>query len=396
MNDNRVCCPKCRHEQDNQVECEACGLLFDRYHRYQQKQKELREQKELRTATQRPTSNSGSRLLQAAILVIATAAATLYFSSGREKTVPLVQPVQPVQPVQLPGEPKGMAAIEEPAPKARTPIQTSRVVSEKTTAAPLTSTIEHARRATVSIETPWGTGSGFFVKEHHIVTNKHVVELKQEELEKFAASVQTGRELVDLEIEKIQEMRQKMRELPDGPTRKQLAIIIRQHEEELAKNLPQLEEAEERLRKLKRAVQSDDIKIFLADGTELAPDSIMISEDHDLALLSLFVHDQAVLQRPPANTAIQQGDRVYTIGSPVGLRNTVTAGVFSGYRKRESDGAILLQTDAAINPGNSGGPLIDEKGFVRGVNTMIMLDTQGIGFAIPIETVYEEFQSALY
>jgi len=387
---NRVCCPKCRHEQDNQVECEACGLLFDRYNRYQQRQKELKEQQALGPDARHPPSKSGSRLLQAAILVIATAVVTLYFSGGREKPVP------PVPPAQLPSEPKKTAAIEKPIPEIKTPDRTPRAVSEKTPAAPLLSSIEHARQATVSIETPWGTGSGFFVKENYIVTNRHVVELQREELEKFESNVQTTRELVDLEQQKINEMRQKMREIPDGPTRKQLAIIIRQHEEELAKNLPRLEEAEERLHKLKRAVQADDIKIFLADGTELAASSIMISDNHDLALLSLFVHDQPVLQRPPANTAIQQGDKVYTIGSPVGLRNTVTAGVFSGYRKRESDGAILLQTDAPINPGNSGGPLIDEKGFVRGVNTMILLDTQGIGFAIPIETVYEEFQSALY
>jgi S1-C subfamily serine protease len=51
----------------------------------------------------------------------------------------------------------------------------------------------------------------------------------------------------------------------------------------------------------------------------------------------------------------------------------------------------MLQTDAPINPGNSGGPLIDERGLVHGVNTMIIRDTQGIGFAIPIQTVMEEF-----
>ncbi len=62
-------------------------------------------------------------------------------------------------------------------------------------------------------------------------------------------------------------------------------------------------------------------------------------------------------------------------------------------RKRESDGALLLQVDAPINPGNSGCPLIDEKGYAHGVNTMILRDTQRIGFAISIETVYEEFQS---
>ena len=73
----------------------------------------------------------------------------------------------------------------------------------------------------------------------------------------------------------------------------------------------------------------------------------------------------------------------------------MTGGIFSSYRKQESDGTILLQIDAPINPGNSGGPLIDEKGYVHGVNTMILRNTQGIGFAIPIETVYEEFQSTL-
>lgn len=92
---------------------------------------------------------------------------------------------------------------------------------------------------------------------------------------------------------------------------------------------------------------------------------------------------------------MQQGDKVFTVGSPVGLRNTVTSGVFSGFRKRGDGGQVYLQTDAAINPGNSGGPLIDENGFVHGVNTMIIKDTEGIGFAIPIEKVYEEFGSTL-
>jgi S1-C subfamily serine protease len=57
---------------------------------------------------------------------------------------------------------------------------------------------------------------------------------------------------------------------------------------------------------------------------------------------------------------------------------------------------VYLQTDAAINPGNSGGPLIDEAGYARGVTTMILNNTEGIGFAIPIEQVFEEFRSTLY
>lgn len=386
MND-RLRCPKCGHEQDNQVECAACGLIFARYDQYQQKRKERQTS---HPPTGHPPSKSGSSWLQAAVLVVATAAVTWYVGNGGERAVqpvplPVEQPAVPTVPPQPRTEPSARpSAFPEKTPSRGTP------------AAPPTSAIEHARQATVSIETAWGTGSGFFVKENYIVTNRHVIEMDRTELEKFAANVQTSRELIELEQEKISEMRRKMRELPDGPTRKQLAIIIGQHEEELARTLPRLEEAEERLQKLERASRSDDIKIILADGTELAADSVMVSDNQDLALLNLFVHDQPVLQRPPENSSMQQGSRVYTIGSPVGLRNTVTAGVFSGYRKRESDGALLLQTDAPINPGNSGGPLIDERGFVRGVNTMILLDTQGIGFAIPIETVYEEFRSALY
>jgi S1-C subfamily serine protease len=68
---------------------------------------------------------------------------------------------------------------------------------------------------------------------------------------------------------------------------------------------------------------------------------------------------------------------------------TLTSGVFSGER---FDGETrYLQTDAPINPGNSGGPLITENGRVIGVNSMVLRDTQGIGFALPIEAVFKAF-----
>ncbi|OQX07849.1 MAG: hypothetical protein BWK76_24305 [Desulfobulbaceae bacterium A2] len=256
--------------------------------------------------------------------------------------------------------------------------------------------IEHALKATVAIETPWGKGSGFFVSDNYIVSNRHVVELDKGKFEEARKKISDTRRLIDLERQKIEEMRQKMREMPRGATRSQLAILIEQREEELAKVLPRQEEAEQQLTRLDKTVRPEDIKIILADGSEHAANYLIVSKKYDLALLSLVSSAESYLSRPAGNTHIQQGDKVYTVGNPVGLRNTVTAGVFSGYRQRKEDGLKLLQTDAPINPGNSGGPLINARGQVLGVNTMILQNTEGIGFAIPIEAVYEEFSSNLF
>ena len=382
MDESRVCCPKCQHEQDGQVECEACGLIFARYNHFQQKQK---EQEEILQAGKQQQPKTISRLLQVALLVIVTASVTYYFSRGKtEQGKPAVDTVE-----------TPTTTTQAVLPEANTPAHSSRPAIQNATPATHASPIEHARNATVSIETPWGVGSGFFVKENYIVTNKHVVETNKEELKSFRNKVQTHSELIDLENQKIREMHQKMNELPAGPTRKQLAIIIEKHKEDLAKFLPQFEQEEKQLKNLEKHLQPGDIKIIMANGSKYTANHLEVSPKHDLALLSLYASDQTLLQRPAGKMMLQQGDKVYTIGSPVGLRNTVTGGIFSGYRKQESDGALLLQVDAPINPGNSGGPLIDEKGFAHGVNTMILRDTQGIGFAIPIETVYEEFQSAL-
>ena len=184
--------------------------------------------------------------------------------------------------------------------------------------------------------------------------------------------------------------------MPSGPSRSQLALIINAREKELQKVLPRHQQGEEKLARLEEDVQPSDIKIILADGSEHVANYLIVSDSHDLALMSLFSGEWAYIERPPETLTLHQGDKVFTIGSPVGLRHTVTAGVFSGYRRQEEGGPTYLQTDAPINPGNSGGPLIDEYGYVRGVNTMILRDTEGIGFAIPIEEVFEEFSSALY
>jgi S1-C subfamily serine protease len=113
---------------------------------------------------------------------------------------------------------------------------------------------------------------------------------------------------------------------------------------------------------------------------------------HDLALLKIDAPDlQPVVLADSSQLAV--GEKVYAIGNPFGLSGTMTQGIISSIRSiRGSGGAPIedaIQTDAAINPGNSGGPLLNSRGEVIGINTMILSNADqnaGIGFAIPINT----------
>src|SRR5689334_3658617 len=97
---------------------------------------------------------------------------------------------------------------------------------------------------------------------------------------------------------------------------------------------------------------------------------------------------------------MQVGDTVIAIGSPFGLEASVTAGIVSatGRDVGAQQFQRFIQTDAAINPGNSGGPLLNQFGQVIGVNTMIATQSggyQGIGFALPINTAVNVYNSII-
>ncbi len=376
-------CPKCDHEQRNSTECEVCGVIFSRYRVVQERKKNEETEKVL---LRRKNLGRVMRFFQVVVLVAVGASAMYYYTSLKKGS----EPSQSVSEVIAVEQSTGTLQRGEPVKK-----------ENQTKVAPSVSPsrgngIEFARKATVSIETPWGTGSGFFISENYIVTNRHVIEFDKSKIAEFREKIETARSLIELERKKLRGMRRQLQGLARGPSRSQLALIIETRQKELNKILPQQEKGEEKLEQLERDMQPSDIKVILADDSKHSANYVLVSDEYDLALMSLFSGEYPFLSRPPAGKKLQQGEKVYTVGSPVGLRHTVTAGVFSGYRKRETDDHLFLQTDAAINPGNSGGPLIDEQGFVYGVNTMILRDTEGIGFAIPIEKVFEEFSSALY
>ena len=137
-------------------------------------------------------------------------------------------------------------------------------------------------------------------------------------------------------------------------------------------------------------------RVTLADQTTVPAALVGAFPDRDLAVLKI---ELPAAKLPPiplgSSRELQVGQRVYAIGNPFGLDQTLTTGIVSAlnreiesFNQRTIRGVI--QTDAAINPGNSGGPLLDSAGRLVGVNTQIASPSgasAGIGFAIPADEV---------
>jgi len=146
----------------------------------------------------------------------------------------------------------------------------------------------------------------------------------------------------------------------------------------------------------KHLVQDKDgiFNIYLIDKTKFKIYGAKISYKYDLALLKLKGYKCPLIQ-PIHPGQLAGGQFLYAIGMPKGLMHSISSGIYSGFRRFK--GIPYIQTNAQINEGNSGGPLITEDGKVTGINTwkIVGLDTEGLGFAIPIKTALDEFKSFL-
>jgi serine protease Do len=145
--------------------------------------------------------------------------------------------------------------------------------------------------------------------------------------------------------------------------------------------------------------QVDQIEVQLSDGQ--MKKARLVGADSEVDLAVLKIDDPSVKPLKLADSdAVQPGDFFLAIGNPFGFEETVTDGIISakGRPNRGDSFGDLIQTNAAINPGNSGGPLINLRGEVIGINTAIASTTggsQGIGFAIPSNTVRTALESLL-
>lgn len=137
---------------------------------------------------------------------------------------------------------------------------------------------------------------------------------------------------------------------------------------------------------------ADTVEVTLKDGRKLQGRVLGSDSVTDVAVVKVDATDLPIVTLSNSDQ-IQPGEWAIAIGNPLGLDSTVTVGIISATGRSSGDAGIpdkrvdFIQTDAAINPGNSGGPLMNERGEVIGMNTAIRADAQGIGFAIPINTI---------
>ncbi|MGG6294338.1 HhoA/HhoB/HtrA family serine endopeptidase [Leptolyngbya sp. AN02str] len=133
------------------------------------------------------------------------------------------------------------------------------------------------------------------------------------------------------------------------------------------------------------------VQVTLKDGRTFEGRVVGVDLVTDVAAIKIDSQDLPVVSLGDSDT-LKPGQWAIAIGSPLGLDNTVTAGIISATGRPSNQVGVgdrrvrFIQTDAAINPGNSGGPLLNDQGEVIGINTAIRANAQGLGFAIPIRT----------
>lgn len=276
--------------------------------------------------------------------------------------------------------------------------------------------IQKASIGTVTVFSAMGKGSGFFINENgYIISNKHVIkgdERQNKRNEEYYndtdLEIKNIKQYFYEEEKKLTEMKKNLKKWQEAIQSEGGTLRKKKMEEKYLAELKrynrykkELENKKKRFKNQKRQYDEGkndykrraslarvkrNFKIMLKDDTELQAYLVAASKDHDLVLLKLDGYKTPYIETEDYRYKVQ-GERVYAVGSPIGLRDSVCAGIISGFTDD------YIKTDAKIYPGNSGGPLITKEGKVIGINTlkMITYKFEGLGFAIPVTTALKEF-----
>ncbi|MBV8882822.1 MAG: trypsin-like peptidase domain-containing protein, partial [Chroococcidiopsidaceae cyanobacterium CP_BM_RX_35] len=136
---------------------------------------------------------------------------------------------------------------------------------------------------------------------------------------------------------------------------------------------------------------ADTVRVLLSDGRSFEAKVLGTDQVTDVAVVKIPAMGLPTVKLGSSKKLVP-GEWAIAIGNPLGLDNTVTAGIISATERSSAEvgdpdqRVSFIQTNAAINPGNSGGPLLNAQGEVVGINTATQINAQGLAFAIPIET----------
>ena len=281
------------------------------------------------------------------------------------------------------------------------------------------SKIDEATLSVVTVQTKVGSGSGFFVTDNgYLVTNRHVVRPSTSTGWKEAESALLERkeQLEDYEY-RLGEDEQSLKNMEQSIDDNQAYINSGRASKSEIKRFDRYVKKYERYRErydqndkkframnkeYKRAQSefgfagsvssfSKSFTIILKDGNKYKARLVKVSKKYDLALLKLDRYKTPFLSLAKKHRP-RQGAKVFAIGSPLGINDSLTTGIVT------KSGKDQIFTDAQILPGNSGGPLVNNEGIVLGVNTAIISERRnadGLGLALYSKYIKDEFGSNL-
>jgi len=347
-------CPKCGFDQKNNVECQACGVIFAKYLQSQQKR-----QSQVQTSPTAPLPGKVPTipkkgqfylpiLIGLGTFVLAFLLYTLFFKnspSSQPNTTPSMESAGSAETSAAPltvsvpdSQPTEHSLSESPSttapalqtPPASAPPTLSGIEKKLSVYAHPQNIVERASLATVFIDTGWGAGSGFFIdKTCYLVTNRHVIQADEREMEEFKKNLEILENVIK-NNEGVLEEHKKYCQRPDFADKNKLFCLqLETRERELKEMKERYEKNSALIEKMDRGLF--DIKVSLIDNTEYFASVIVKSQKYDLALLKIGDSGCPCL-KPGDPKKLEQGKRVYTIGSPMGLKYTVTSGVVSGMR----------------------------------------------------------------
>ncbi|BCS97602.1 hypothetical protein DSLASN_32340 [Desulfoluna limicola] len=357
-------CPKCGHEQHTEVECDACGIVFEKY----LNMLELFSHPIFTVSDRAPSLFSRLRPPRWVNVAISLTLVWAILNYGFRLGTATDTPECP--------------ALAQSTLSSRSGLSKQRHHFKKPG-----NVIESCRRATVFIETPWGSGSGFFIDAScRVITNKNLLTIEEDELNNLRQKVQVLEHTIADKHREIERADDTVPFVGDPMIAKEMpGNNVGQILTSSALTM-QYAQLKSRLAAIEEHRYSPTFTVTLFDDTAFTVTDATFSETHDLALLQLNKQGCPCL-KPGKSEDLNTGQPVFTIGNPLGPSPTVTYGIVSG--KRTHDEHTYIQTDG---PGNSGGPLINQKGHVVGISTMLFENVEGIGVAIPIEVAMNEFQ----